>query len=149
MHTSIRQMAEKIKSFSGIGKRFKDISPETYTHGLIVLIIILTAIASFGLGKLSALRSFKKPIVIENTVFPVVASIESINKVVSSTALSQTAGVVNAIGEVVASRTGDKYHLPTCAGAKSISAKNKITFSSVEEARRAGYLPAGNCKGLK
>jgi len=145
-------MAEKIKSFGTIHSRLKEIRPEAYTNSFIVLIIILTALASYGLGKLSVLHGLKKPIVIENTVLPVVTDVSSQNVSVVSTVLkpiTQTASAVNMLGEVWASRTGDKYHLPTCSGAKSISAKNKITFSSIEEARRAGYLPAGNCKGLK
>lgn len=142
-------MAEKIKSLSGVGKGFKDIPRETYTQSLTIVIILLTATASFGLGKLSALHGLKKPIMIENTVFPAVVGVESSNAETVSRNVSQTAGIINTIGEVVASRSGDKYHLPTCSGAKSISAKNKITFSSIEEARKAGYLPAGNCKGLR
>lgn len=50
---------------------------------------------------------------------------------------------------VVASKNGTKYHYPWCAGAKQISEKNKIIFSSIEEARAKGYAPASNCKGLK
>lgn len=50
---------------------------------------------------------------------------------------------------VVASKNGSKYHYPWCAGAKQIAEKNKITFSSTEEARANGYTPAANCKGLK
>lgn len=145
-------MAEKIKSFGAIHSKIKEIRPEAYTNGLVVLIIIFTAIASYGLGKLSVLHSLKKPIVIENTVLPVVTEVQSQNVSVASTTLkpsTQTASALNMLGEVWASRTGDKYHLPTCSGAKSISAKNKIVFSSIEEARRAGYLPAGNCKGLQ
>lgn len=52
-------------------------------------------------------------------------------------------------GMVVASKSGTRYHLPSCPGAKSISKKNKITFSSIAEAEAAGYKPALNCKGLK
>lgn len=50
---------------------------------------------------------------------------------------------------IVASKNGTKYHYPWCSGAKQISDKNKITFKSIEEARKAGYTPASNCKGLK
>lgn len=50
---------------------------------------------------------------------------------------------------IVASKNGTKYHYPWCSGAKQISDKNKITFNSIEEARKAGYTPASNCKGLK
>lgn len=48
----------------------------------------------------------------------------------------------------VASKTGTKYHLPTCAGAKQIKEENKVWFSTKEEAEAAGYTPATNCKGI-
>ena len=34
-------------------------------------------------------------------------------------------------------------------GRLSIIEKNKIWFGSIEDARKAGYTPAANCKGLK
>jgi methylphosphotriester-DNA--protein-cysteine methyltransferase len=49
----------------------------------------------------------------------------------------------------VASKTGKKYHLPWCTGAKNIPENNKIWFNSIDEAKKAGYTPALNCKGLK
>jgi len=52
-------------------------------------------------------------------------------------------------GEVVGSRTGKKYHFPWCSGAQSMSEQNKVWFNTIEDARAAGYTPAGNCKGLR
>ena len=52
-------------------------------------------------------------------------------------------------GLLVASKTGKKYHFPWCAGASQITDKNKIWFSSYEEAQKAGYTAAFNCSGLK
>jgi hypothetical protein len=52
-------------------------------------------------------------------------------------------------GNIVASKNGTKYYYSWCGGASRISEKNKITFSSIEEARSLGYTPASNCKGLK
>lgn len=49
---------------------------------------------------------------------------------------------------VVASKSGTKYHLLTCPGAKQIKPENKITFASPEAAEAAGYTKAANCKGL-
>lgn len=49
---------------------------------------------------------------------------------------------------VVASKSGTKYHLLTCPGAKQIKPENKITFTSPEAAEAAGYTKAANCKGL-
>ena len=48
----------------------------------------------------------------------------------------------------VASKKGSKYHLPTCPGARTIAEGNKIWFATKEEAARAGYTPAANCKGI-
>ncbi len=152
MNTSIRHIIEKIKSSNAPVSSLRRIRPETYTHSLVVLIIILSSFASFGLGKLSALHNLKKPIIIENTdLSTFVNNTKSVSASISNN-LSETASVVNiskSLGQVVASKTSDKYHLLTCPGAKTISDKNKILFSNPEEARKAGYLPAGNCKGLK
>ncbi len=52
-------------------------------------------------------------------------------------------------GLLVASRSGKKYHFPWCPGADTIAEKNKIWFKDEQEARRRGYTPAGNCKGLE
>ncbi|MSU56037.1 MAG: hypothetical protein EXS51_01885 [Candidatus Taylorbacteria bacterium] len=52
-------------------------------------------------------------------------------------------------GQYVASKGGTKYYFPWCGSAARISEANKIWFNSVEEARKAGYTPASNCKGLK
>ena len=51
-------------------------------------------------------------------------------------------------GGYVASKSGTKYHLPWCAGAKQIKEENKIWFTTKEEAEKAGYSPAANCKGI-
>ncbi len=50
---------------------------------------------------------------------------------------------------VVASKSGERYHLPDCPGAKQISDKNLISFSTIEAAEAAGYSPAANCPGLR
>ncbi len=51
-------------------------------------------------------------------------------------------------GEVVASKNGTKYYLPTCAGADRISEANKVWFASISAAQKAGYSPAANCTGI-
>jgi len=94
------------------------------------LLVILVGFGSFGLGRLSAL---------EHTMVPIAVS-------------QPAAAAVSAIatgGQVVASKTGTKYHFPWCGGASQMKEENKIWFDSIEKARAAGYLPAGNCKGLE
>lgn len=52
-------------------------------------------------------------------------------------------------GEVVVSVNGAKYHYPWCPGARSIKEENLRRFSSIQDAKLAGYEPAANCKGLE
>ncbi len=52
-------------------------------------------------------------------------------------------------GNIVASKSGTKYHLLTCPGAKSIKEENRIYFDGRQEAEAAGYSAAANCKGLQ
>lgn len=110
----------------------------------IVLVIILVGLAGFGLGKLSALEKSRSEVKIRKTNFMSSASITNIPTSASAMIASE-----NAQGLLVASKTGQKYHFPWCAGASQIAEKNKIWFDSYEEAQKAGYTPASNCKGLK
>ena len=80
------------------------------------------------------------------------------SQIVKSTSITPTPITTNSTvtkesssvsGEVVASKSGTKYHLPTCSGAKSIKPENLITFATIAEAKAAGYTPAANCKGLQ
>ena len=45
----------------------------------------------------------------------------------------------------VASDDSDKYHYPSCRWAKEINKENLISFSSVDEAKAAGYVSCGTC----
>ncbi len=111
---------------------------KAYEKDLILAVaVILVALISFGLGRLSKIRELKTPIKIENVV-----SIATTTANVATTTNSVS-------GEVVASKNGTKYHYPWCPGAATIKEENKIYFASIEEARKAGYTPAANCKGLK
>lgn len=100
-------------------------------------VVVLVGFASFGLGRLSLLESRREPVRIENAL---VAGIGGVKNEEEKVAVG---------GQIVASKTGSKYHYPWCAGASQITEKNKIWFASSEEARKAGYAPASNCKGLK
>lgn len=123
-------MLAKIKKF--IKSNEKDL--------IIVIAIVMVALISFGLGRLSKIRENRVPVTIENLG----ASVETGLRVApaAETQFQES-------GAVVASKNGTKYHYPWCAGAQSIKEENKIWFSSIEEAREAGYTPAVNCKGLK
>jgi hypothetical protein len=46
----------------------------------------------------------------------------------------------------VASKNGKLYYPVSCNGAKRISEKNKVWFSSQSEAEKMGYTVSSNCK---
>lgn len=118
---SIRERAPQIK---------ENIIPAGKEDSLIIFAIILVGISAFGLGRLSS-------------------SVEE-RPAVTLVRYSQTDQVPMRIGgKLVASRMGSKYHYPWCFGARTMKEENKIWFDSEDEARKAGYTPAGNCKGLR
>ena len=101
-------------------------------------IIILVAILSFGIGRLSVVGN-REAIKIEydssitNTQSPTSKQISNSN--------NQTVGA----NTVMASKNGSKYHYSHCTGAKQIKEENKITFASASAAEAAGYTLASNC----
>lgn len=97
----------------------------------IPILVLLVGLASFGLGRLSVLQGAES----------VVSITESPQQLAAS---AMTVG-----GQVVASRSGSVYHYPWCAGASTIKETNKIWFKDETAARKAGYTPAKNCKGLE
>jgi hypothetical protein len=125
---SIRETALKIKA--QMSRLRSDI--------LFVFIVIFVGLGSFALGRLSMLEESRPAIQMHN-----VASVSNaINNATNDEPI-----IIG--GQVVASQRGSKYHFPWCSGAKAMNDENKIWFDSIEEARAAGYSPAGNCKGLK
>lgn len=105
----------------------------------IIITIILVALISFGIGRLTAPKT--EPIQIKNLEK---ASVEDLIVPVQE----QRSSEINYQGKVVGSKNSDKYHLSDCPGAKQISEQNKVWFDSIEAAEKAGYKPAGNCPGL-
>ena len=102
--------------------------------------IILVSIISFGLGRLSAISKAHIPMRIEET------SVYQLRQGTSTTSTfpgSPTSPTNSA--ELVASKNGLKYYHPWCTGASRIKDANKITFSSEDEAKAAGYELAANC----
>jgi len=92
---------------------------------LVVGVLIAACTATFGLGYLAGRDAEQGSEASEASPIPTGASTE-----------------------VVASKSGTKYYLPTCAGVEKISEANKVYFSSPERARTQGYQPADNCTGL-
>ncbi len=130
------------------------------------LLMLLIGVISFGLGRLSVQSHGEvqavTPHILENGMSasveqadvqaPAPAETRETTVGTSSpkihTATSTPKVATTSEKKYVASKNGTKYHLPWCSGAARIAEKNKIWFSSKEEAAAAGYAPASNCKGI-
>jgi hypothetical protein len=125
-------------------KRF--VENDSFYYGAL---IVLVAVCSFGLGKIS------------NTAFisPTMPPAEAITSHQAQVSFSQEKTPIKPILEektvpasdpnsFVASKNGTKYHRATCPGAKQIKEENKIYFGTQDEAQAAGYTKAANCNGL-
>jgi len=119
------------------------------------LLLILVGVVSFGLGRQSVLKTvqataYAQPAGVVFTDAPVAPQGKTTAESTSITAeIPKTITTPTVNQRLVASRSGTKYHLLTCSGAKSIKEENKIYFNSEAEAQASGYTPAANCKGLK
>lgn len=109
---------------------------------LLSALIIAVSSVSFFLGRVSVEHQIPPVFVSDTPQEAQLVSIELNNeKQSTSTPLPEPASYV-------ASKSGTKYHLPWCPGAKQIKNSNKIYFKTKEEAEKAGYGPASNCKGI-
>lgn len=110
--------------------KIKNILADLVGEWGLIGIVFLVGLASFGLGRLSALEEAK----------PVVSVQEAPQE-------AKAKGMAPG-GLIVASRKGSAYHYPWCAGAQTMAETNKVWFPSEAGAKAAGYSPAKNCKGL-
>lgn len=131
---SINDLLEKIKPF--------------YT------IILLVTIGSifFALGRLSSKEIDSHNIKIQypnaGQTSSVISAVSTSTKSIKKETVVQVAPVSSS-SEVIGSKSGKKYYYPWCGTVKRIKPENQIHFASIEEARKAGFVPGGNCKGLK
>lgn len=104
------------------------------------MVIILVALLSFGIGRLSATKGGGE---IRLEYDPALANPAAALQSTKERPAPLEAQLSNG---VVASKTGSKYHYPSCPGAKQIKEANKITFPTPQAAEAAGYSLAANCK---
>jgi len=105
----------------------------------ISLLIVFVGIASFGLGRMSVESGVEQ---VANTAGVTIIQPEPTEK-----GLENTQTQANQLEiQLVASKSGARYHLLTCPGASQIKEENKVFFNSAIEAEAAGYTPAANCQ---
>ena len=132
-------LSESIKFCKRLFVKATESQKELY----LATVIILVAIISFGLGRLSKIREEKTPITIENIKADAVSTSSTIN-------INANKAVTNKNDKIfVASKNGKKYYYAWCESAKIIKEQNRVWFSTKEDAEKAGYEPASNCKGLQ
>jgi hypothetical protein len=159
---SIKEKAAEIKGYATVafGKGGK-------ADGMLsIVIMVLVASAAFFLGRMSSSEHSALPepvpMTVEADVAPKAETSNETTAHASTTVGDTTKGSegseasgsstlepgTEAQGVYVGSRKGTKYHLPWCAGARTISEANKVWFTSKEDAVAQGYTPAQNCKGI-
>ncbi len=136
---------EKIKQFIA-GERGKDI--------LILIILVLVGLASFGLGRLSVVGDGKglkiQYLDGDNQSASVVKSIsyaEMPQPVKQAISMNSTINnPTTSSKSFFASSRGSKYYPANCSAGKSIKIANRVYFATRDEAQRAGYEPSSSCK---
>ncbi len=106
------------------------------------------AIIAFFLGRASVATSVSSASQVGGVGLVTVPTVAPLARATVTPPIGQGVPGGQDTARLVASKTGTKYHLVTCPGAKQIKEENKIYFTSVAEAEGAGYSPAANCPGL-
>ena len=141
-------------SVTGVREKINHAVSAVPSEIFLAVVVLLACTLSFGLGVLAGKSMQEETITVSET--PLISETPSQHPELTASAATavltkevpQQEPSMNAGGQYVASVKGTKYHLPWCAGAKAIKEENKIWFASKEEAEKAGYTPAGNCKGI-
>ncbi len=124
---------------------------------LVIVAILLSGAAGIGIGLLMARDEAGKADQAWIEQLPAEELQGSISTSTVSTLKSQSpetqneaaaAAALSPAGEVIASKTGTVYYLPTCSGVSRIKPENRVTYASAAEAKAKGFAPAKNCKGL-
>ncbi|MEX0909713.1 MAG: Ada metal-binding domain-containing protein [Candidatus Paceibacterota bacterium] len=131
-------------SFDSIGE-----GREYHTTILLLLLFLLSGFSAFALGRLSMQNKDNQQSLVVETIAPRFLQTNSEEGGLSASTQEKTSDSADGSPFLVGSKNSDKYHFPWCSGAKRIKAENLVLFSSYEEAREAGYTPAGNCDGLQ
>jgi hypothetical protein len=95
---------------------------------LLILIIVLTSSASFGLGRLSIIEEYRT----KDNVEIIVPKLEGLK-------------VDESKFKYLASKSGTKYYPISCKSANRIKPENRVYFNSADEAEEEGLTLASGC----
>jgi len=131
---------EKIKQFIE-SEKGKDI--------MIVIIVILVGLASFGLGRLSKTTSSSGIKILPAVAgeYPEQNKGQEANVISIAENMSKPTFDINSINKnFFASKRGTKYYSIGCSGGKTIKQENRVYFTTREEAEGAGYELSSSCQ---
>ena len=127
VNTIIRYFRQKINSLQFYLER-RDV--------VVVIVIISLAVTGFALGYQAGSQKTVPTLTIKDNI-----CIQPITE--ASIKNGENAAQGN--NTIVASKNGSRYYFIWCSGASRISAKNKVYFATVEEAKKKGYAQASGC----
>ena len=110
---------------------------------MVIIIVILVGLASFGLGRLSSVNK-GSGVKIEYTGsqnLQPANTISSTNNLMSKTVFDTNPNSKN----FFASNRGKRYYGVGCEAGKSIKKENRVYFSTASEAEKAGYTLSSSC----
>lgn len=132
-------IAEARARCNALWARAREAARRVPRDALILAVLTLASLASYGLGYLSGRDAGQGSGVSIEVVPPAT---------VAASASAAGGGAATVEGQYVASKNGTKYYLPSCSGASRINEANKVWFATAAAAVAAGYAPAANCPGL-
>jgi len=133
-------------------EKFKSLLADDVVFGAILLVLV--GILSFGLGRLSVSVPIPqsgnsvKNVQLLATSSPLLLRPLATSTVNVAAAVLTVPPEARVLGPYVASKSGAKYYLTTCSGAKRIKDENRVYFATAHDALAAGYEPASTCPGL-
>lgn len=119
---------QKIKQFLE-SEKGKDI--------LIISIVVLVGLASFGLGRLSKEGSSGLKVEYTDQSANVVSAEEGLPQAVKNSGEGKN---------FFASSRGSKYYPSNCEAGNNIKKENRVYFDTREDAESAGYELSGSCR---
>ena len=109
--------------------------------------IVLVSVISFEAGVLKGQDWKQAPLIIEKAAERPAPKVAGARAGVESSNVSRAGNAVKKECVFVGSKNSNKYHLPGCRYAKRIKPENIVCFSSAEDAKNKGYVPASCCVG--
>ena len=133
---SIADFKEKIKAFT----KTEDIQTILY-----IVILVIVAISSFYLGRLSKNESIYSPEKALNEAKTVISDQSATDTQNDQKGALGDQNKAFSGGAFIAAKSGTKYYPAGCSGINKIKIENRISFQTEAEAQATGRTRSGTC----